>query len=195
MSRFLLLLIMLGTLPAAHADSESSSQRKTALYGQFGLGASDLNFKGTQSHSEFQGLIGQLEAGIDFAAGSETGVNLACLGTYGSLVNRGSTFLEQAKSTSITGKLGLFFNTLAIGGSYGFLALTNDHLSQNSVFTSEKVSTHLMGGYLSLNFMIQKKFKSTIELSYQTGELGSVKVQEVQLALRFGILQGLWSKP
>ena len=174
------------------------------IYGGFGLtgGVSQFSISSPESAiSKFSTLGYLVESGFTMGDkwGLLGGAELGQLQANNTISS--STYLEAAKSTFYTLKLGMFFNGLG-GTGFGFGAgyrISDWNVKSISLNNNRYNDIRYQGTdtvlYGNLNLDMNKRYRTTIEIQNVTGKLTSksstasdIKHSEILLSLRFFVL-------
>ncbi len=174
------------------------------IYGGFGLTGGESKFNITSPEaatSKFSTLGYLVESGFTMGDkwGLQGGVEVGQLQANNTISS--STYMEAAKNSFYTAKLGMFFNGLGgtgfgFGAGYRFSEWSVKSLSlNNNSYNDIKYQGKDNLIYGNLNFDMNKRYRTTIEIQSISGKLTSkssatsdIKHSEILLSLRFFVL-------
>lgn len=186
MMRVLSLLLILFSFEASAGDGRPSS-----FYGQLGLGGSDLKVESESgSKSSYRGWGYELEVGLELSSSKDFGLNVAGLAQFLDMNNKssGQTFSETAELQTMGAKGGLFFGPLTVGAGFRKGKLKAQEISLGTGYAKTEAQGDEKFGFVNMTFNIERKYRATAEIQYATGKMGDLDTTQINLFLKFGIV-------
>lgn len=182
--------ILLSALAILISVSAQAQDRTSSYYGQLGLGGSTFSFDNDGAKSNYRGWGYDLEGGIDLSGSKDFGLNVAGLAQFSDLTNKnsGERFAENGEYTSLGAKAGIFFGPITVGVGMRKTKLAIHELSVNNGYVKTELTGEEKFGFLNMTFNINKKYRSTAEVTYSTGTMGDLKAIQMNLFFRVGIV-------
>lgn len=187
----LLILLLLILLPQ-QILAGPFSKRESGPYVGFGFGYSGLHLKPASGKaSDFKGWNGAVEGGYSFVSSNGFGLNLE--GEYklteADNTRDDSTYMEKAKVSSKTAKIGLIYGAFTVGGGYSETDLKVKNVSSGSTGSTTTFEGNPILYFANYGFE-SGALRAVIEAQYSAGDLGDIRYNDYSLSLRVNFLLG-----